>query len=62
MIDAKAAAELHCHRQGETVKVTLGGKGDANFSGRPLDSDGWAIQAFGRRICRRRAYTGRAWP
>ncbi|MHC1550583.1 M81 family metallopeptidase [Phyllobacterium sp. K27] len=40
MVDAEAAAELHRHRQGETVKVTLGGKGDANFGGGPLTVTG----------------------
>jgi microcystin degradation protein MlrC len=40
MIDPQAAMELHRHRQGETVTVTLGGKGDPNFGGGPLTVTG----------------------
>ncbi|TPL61250.1 M81 family metallopeptidase [Mesorhizobium sp. B2-4-2] len=40
MIDPQAANELHRHRQGETVTVTIGGKGDANFGGGPLTVTG----------------------
>ncbi|QPC86363.1 microcystin degradation protein MlrC [Mesorhizobium sp. NBSH29] len=36
MIDPEAARELHRHKEGDTVKVTIGGKGDANFGGGPL--------------------------
>ncbi len=36
MVDAEAAAELHRHRQGETVTVTVGGKGAPDFGGGPL--------------------------
>ncbi|MFC5387331.1 M81 family metallopeptidase [Aquamicrobium segne] len=40
MIDPAAASELHQHRQGETVTITIGGKGDANFGGGPLTVTG----------------------
>lgn len=40
MIDAEAAGELHRQAEGETVTVTLGGKGDANFGGGPLTVTG----------------------
>ncbi|MHA6645036.1 M81 family metallopeptidase [Mesorhizobium sp. A623] len=40
MIDAEAAAELHRHRQGETVTVTIGGKGAPDFGGGPLTVTG----------------------
>ncbi|WP_220475328.1 M81 family metallopeptidase [Paracoccus onubensis] len=40
MIDPGAAAELHSHREGETVTVTIGGKGDPQFGGAPLKVTG----------------------
>src|SRR5690606_24537935 len=40
MVDAEAAAELHRHGQGQTVTVTLGGKGDPNLGGGPLTVTG----------------------
>lgn len=36
MIDPQAAAELHRHAEGDTVTLSIGGKGDANFGGGPL--------------------------
>ncbi len=40
MIDPEAAAALHHHTVGETVTVTMGGKGDPNFGGGPLTVTG----------------------
>lgn len=40
MVDADAAAELHCHREGDRVTITLGGKGDPRFGGGPLKVTG----------------------
>jgi microcystin degradation protein MlrC len=36
MVDAEAAAELHRRKQGDTVTVTIGGKGAPDFGGGPL--------------------------
>ncbi|MBS9721152.1 M81 family metallopeptidase [Tianweitania sp. BSSL-BM11] len=40
MVDAQAAEELHQHSEGDTVTVTLGGKGDPRFGGGPLTVTG----------------------
>ncbi|MDQ6432840.1 M81 family metallopeptidase [Mesorhizobium sp. LHD-90] len=40
MVDPQAAQELHRHTQGETVTVTIGGKGDPAFGGGPLTVTG----------------------
>ena len=40
MVDAGAAALLHRHREGDTVTLALGGKGDSNFGGGPLKVTG----------------------
>lgn len=40
MIDPQAARELHGYNERETVTVTIGGKGDANFGGGPLTVTG----------------------
>lgn len=40
MVDPQAAKELRLHKEGETVTVTIGGKGDANFGGGPLTVTG----------------------
>jgi microcystin degradation protein MlrC len=40
MVDPQAASELHRRRQGETVTMTIGGKGDPNFGGGPLTVTG----------------------
>lgn len=40
MVDPQAAKELHGHKEGETVTVTMGGKGDASFGGGPLTVTG----------------------
>ncbi|WP_054311246.1 M81 family metallopeptidase [Mesorhizobium sp. 1M-11] len=40
MVDPQAARELHRSRQGETVTVTIGGKGDPDFGGGPLTVTG----------------------
>lgn len=40
MVDPEASAELHQHKEGETVTVTIGGKGDARFGGGPLTVTG----------------------
>lgn len=40
MVDPQAAQELHRGRQGETVTVTIGGKGDPDFGGGPLTVTG----------------------
>jgi len=40
MIDPEAAAELHRHAEGETVTVTMGGKGNPDFGGGPLTVTG----------------------
>lgn len=37
IVDAEAAAELHRHKVGDTVKLKLGGKTDPRFGGGPLD-------------------------
>lgn len=36
MVDAEAAAELHRHREGDTVTIAVGGKNDPDFGGAPL--------------------------
>ncbi|AGT07290.1 M81 family metallopeptidase [Paracoccus aminophilus] len=40
MIDPEAAAELHRHREGETVTLHIGGKGDPRFGGGPIEVTG----------------------
>ncbi|MDN3712974.1 M81 family metallopeptidase [Paracoccus cavernae] len=40
MIDPAAAAELHLHKVGERVTITIGGKGDPAFGGGPLSVTG----------------------
>jgi microcystin degradation protein MlrC len=40
MVDAEAAAQLHRHRQGETVTLAVGGKGAPDFGGGPLTVTG----------------------
>ena len=40
MVDPQAAKELRLYKEGETVTVTIGGKGDANFGGGPLTVTG----------------------
>ena len=40
MVDAEAAKELHRHKEGETVTVTIGGKGAPDFGGGPLTVTG----------------------
>lgn len=40
MIDPEAAAELHRHREGDTVTLAVGGKNDPAFGGGPLTLTG----------------------
>ncbi len=40
MIDPEAAAELHRHKEGETVTIAVGGKNDPAFGGPPLTLTG----------------------
>jgi microcystin degradation protein MlrC len=40
MVDPEAAKELHRHKEGETVTVTVGGKGAPDFGGGPLTVTG----------------------
>jgi microcystin degradation protein MlrC len=40
MVDAEAAAELHRRKEGDTVTVTIGGKGAPDFGGGPLTVTG----------------------
>lgn len=40
MVDAEAAAELHRSKEGDTVTVTVGGKGAPDFGGGPLTLTG----------------------
>lgn len=42
--DPEAAAELHRHREGETVTIRLGGKNDPYFGGGPLTLTGEIIR------------------
>ena len=44
MIDPQAATELHRHEEGETVTVTIGGKGDPDFGGGPLTVTGVLVR------------------
>lgn len=40
MVDAEAVAQLHRHKEGETVTVTIGGRGAPEFGGGPLTMTG----------------------
>ena len=40
MVDAEAAAELHRHKEGDSVTLTIGGKGAPDFGGGPLTVTG----------------------
>ena len=44
MVDPQAALELHRHKEGDTVTVTIGGKGDASFGGGPLMVTGMLVK------------------
>jgi microcystin degradation protein MlrC len=42
--DPEAAATLHAHQEGDTVRLMLGGKNDPEFGGGPLDLQGTIIR------------------
>jgi microcystin degradation protein MlrC len=46
MVDPETAALLHRHRPGDRVRVSLGGKTDPRFGGRPLDLEVELIALF----------------